>query len=57
MRNHFTAMYDEQKRTIDRLKEAFFEQERSDHEAVAIACAILAEHEIVSDQIALKYGR
>lgn len=57
MRNHFTDQFDEQKRTIDRLKEAFFEQKRSDHEAVALACSILAEHEIAAGRIELQYER
>ena len=65
MRNHLTEQFDLMKDTIDKLKGIIFcevsaerqGQKLTDQEVLSQASCILAEHEIVAGQIALKYAR
>lgn len=57
MKNLLFEMYDEQKKTIDRLKKAIIEDERDDHDAVAKIMGIVMEKDIQGDQIERMWGR
>lgn len=64
MRNHLTDQFDLMKDTIEKLKGVLFcelgavrqEPKLSDQEALSKAACILAEHELISDQIARRYA-
>lgn len=64
MRNHVFDQYDLMKDTIEKLKGVLFcevgaevqGEKLSDQEVLSKAACILAEHEIVSDQIARRYA-
>lgn len=56
MRNHFTDKFDLMAETVERLKKILFENDCNDRDVVEQVSAILAEHEIVSDQIARRYA-
>lgn len=64
MRNHLTDQFDLMKGTIEKLKGVLFcevgaegqGEKLSDQEVLSKAACILAEHELISDQIARRYA-
>lgn len=56
MKNHLTDKYDLMAETVKRLRAVLFDEDCKDRSAVSEACAILAEHELISDQIEARYA-
>lgn len=65
MKNHLTDQFDLMQNTLKELKNVIFcvagvnekGQNVTDQDILSKAACILAEHELIADQIAMKYGR